>query len=96
MSDFQKLDPLLHSQLRLAVMSLLIGLDSADFTFLKEKTESTSGNLSVQLDKLEKASYITIEKSFRGKRPLTTCSITKLGINAFENYVKVLKGYISK
>ena len=94
MSDFKPLDPLLHSQLRLAVMSLLIGLESAEFTFLKEKTGATSGNLSVQLDKLEKAKYITIEKSFRGKRPLTTCKIAPEGIRAFENYVNILKKYI--
>jgi DNA-binding MarR family transcriptional regulator len=94
-STFKPLDPLLHSQLRLAVMSLLIGLDEAEFTFLKEKTESTAGNLSVQLDKLEKAGYIKIEKSFRDKRPLTTCSITAVGVKAFEDYVENLKNYIS-
>ena len=95
MSNFKPLDPLLHSQLRLAVMSLLIGLDEAEFTFLKDKTESTAGNLSVQLDKLEKAGYIRIEKSFRDKRPLTTCSITSSGVKAFEEYVENLKNYIS-
>lgn len=95
MSTFKPLDPLLHSQLRLAVMSLLIGLDEAEFTFLKEKTESTAGNLSVQLDKLERAGYIKIEKSFRDKRPLTTCSITAVGVKAFEDYVENLKNYIS-
>lgn len=95
MSTFKPLDPLLHSQLRLAVMSLLIGLEEADFTFLKEKTESTAGNLSVQLDKLEKAGYISIEKSFKGKRPLTTCKISQVGVKAFEAYVENLKNYIS-
>lgn len=94
MSSFKPLDPLLHSQLRLAVMSLLVGLEEAEFTFLKEKTESTAGNLSVQLDKLEKAGYIKIEKSFRDKRPLTTCSITPAGVKAFEAYVENLKNYI--
>jgi DNA-binding MarR family transcriptional regulator len=88
------LDPLLHSQLRLGVMSLLLGLDSADFTFLKEKTNSTAGNLSVQLDKLSEAGYIHIEKTFNGKKPLTTCKITKKGIKAFEEYVNSLKSYI--
>lgn len=91
---FKELDPLLHSQLRLAVMSLLLGLESAEFTFLKEKTNATAGNLSVQLDKLAEAGYITIEKSFKGKKPLTTCRITKKGIKAFEEYVSSLKGYI--
>lgn len=75
-------------------MSLLISLEEAEFTFLKEKTESTAGNLSVQLDKLEKAGYISIEKSFKGKRPLTTCKITSEGIKAFEEYVDNLKNYI--
>lgn len=94
MPDFQQLNPLLHSQLRLAVMSLLIGVDSAEFVFIREKTNSTAGNLSVQLDKLSTAGYISVTKSFRGKRPLTTCSITRLGIKAFEDYVNALKGYI--
>jgi DNA-binding MarR family transcriptional regulator len=75
-------------------MSLLIGLDSAEFTFIKEKTNATAGNLSVQIDKLEKAGYIEVNKSFRGKRPLTTCKITKTGIKAFETYVSDLKKYI--
>lgn len=94
MSTFKNLDPLLHSQLRLAVISLLIGLDSAEFVFIKEKTGATAGNLSVQLDKLSKAGYISVAKSFKGKKPVTTCSITKVGIKAFEDYVHALKGYI--
>lgn len=93
---FKDLDPLLHSQLRLAVMSLLLTTEQADFTYLKEKTESTAGNLSIQLDKLSGAGYITIEKSFKGKRPLTTCKITTKGIKAFEDYVQALKLYINK
>jgi DNA-binding MarR family transcriptional regulator len=93
---FKELDPLLHSQLRLAVMSLLMSVESAEFTFLKEKTNSTAGNLSVQLDKLSEAQYITIEKSFKGKKPLTTCKVTKKGIKAFEDYVNSLKTYIQK
>lgn len=93
---FGDLDPLLHSQLRLAVMSLLLSVESAEFTFLKEKTQSTAGNLSVQLDKLSEAGYITTEKSFKGKKPLTTCRITAKGIKAFEDYVKILKQYIQK
>jgi DNA-binding MarR family transcriptional regulator len=93
---FKDLDPLLHSQLRLAVMSLLISVDSAEFTFLKEKTNSTAGNLSVQLDKLSEAGYINIEKTFKGKKPLTTCKVTKKGVKAFEDYVNTLKQYINK
>ena len=90
---FKELDPLLHSQLRLAVMSLLISLAEADFVFLKEKTGSTAGNLSVQLDKLSEAGYIKIEKGYSGKRPRTTCQITPLGHTAFENYIEALKTY---
>lgn len=92
----KELDPLLHSQLRLGVMSLLMSVESAEFTFLKEKTNSTAGNLSVQLDKLSEAGYISIEKTFRGKKPLTTCRITKQGLKAFEDYVNSLKDYIGK
>ena len=91
---FKDLDPLLHSQLRLGIMSLLMSLESAEFTFLKEKTNSTAGNLSVQLDKLASAGYIKVEKSFKGKKPLTTCRMTKEGIAAFEDYVDALKNYI--
>lgn len=92
--SFGTLDPLLHSPLRLAVMSLLMTIDEAEFTYLKEKTESTAGNLSVQITKLEEAGYIKVEKGYKGKRPLTTCSISKKGRTAFENYVNTLKGYI--
>jgi DNA-binding transcriptional ArsR family regulator len=90
----KKLDPLLHSELRLAIMSLLISLEKSDFTYIKEKTEATAGNLSVQLSKLEEAGYLKIEKAFKGKMPQTTCSITKKGREAFEQYVEDLKGYL--
>jgi DNA-binding transcriptional ArsR family regulator len=93
---FKPLDPLLHSEIRLAVMSLLVGLKEAEFSFIKEKTQATSGNLSVQLQKLYEAGYIIIEKSFKGNYPLTTCRITVKGIQAFENYVDALKSYIKK
>ncbi|KGN96751.1 transcriptional regulator [Porphyromonas sp. COT-108 OH2963] len=89
-----ELDPLLHSQLRLAIISILMGIDEADFVFLKEKTEATSGNLSIQLDKLSQAGYIEIRKEFIGKRPRTSCRITSAGRNAFEAYVEALKQYI--
>jgi DNA-binding MarR family transcriptional regulator len=91
---FKELDPLLHSQLRLAVMSLLMNLKEADFVFLKDKTESTAGNLSIQLEKLQEAGYIQIEKTFKGKRPNTLCSITPKGVEAFTNYVYNLQEYL--
>ena len=92
---FPKLDPLLHSELRLAVMSLLAGVDEADFTYLKKQTGATSGNLSVQIDKLTTAGYITVEKCFKGKMPRTTCRITSAGQEAFARYVEALKEYLS-
>jgi DNA-binding MarR family transcriptional regulator len=91
---FKELDPLLHSQLRLAVMSILIGVESADFVYLREQTESTAGNLSIQLDKLAASDYISVEKTFVGKKTRTICSITETGKKAFEEYVRNLKDYI--
>jgi len=93
---FEELDPLLHSQLRLAVMSILISVEEADFVFLKEQTGATSGNLSVQIEKLKEAEYINIVKTFKGKMPRTICSITQKGISAFEVYTQALQGYIGK
>lgn len=90
----KELNPLLHSELRLAIMSILMSVAEADFTYLKEQTRATSGNLSVQLDKLQKAGYIDIKKEFAGKRPRTSCSVTQQGMVAFEEYVESLKAYI--
>ena len=92
---FKALDPLLHSQLRLAIMSILLSVEQADFVFIREKTEATAGNLSVQIEKLSEAGYIEVDKFIDGKRPRTVCKITKKGIDAFENYVKALQDYIS-
>lgn len=88
------LNPLLHSQLRLAVMSILMNVEEADFVYLREKTESTAGNLSVQLDKLSAAGYITVTKGFAGKKTRTVCRITPTGRDAFEEYVDTLRQYI--
>lgn len=96
MKAFKDLDPLLHSQLRLAIISLLLSVESAEFVYIKEQTGATAGNLSVQLDKLSKAGYISIEKAFHGKKPVTTCKITKTGISGFEAYVKAIKQYIGE
>jgi DNA-binding MarR family transcriptional regulator len=92
---FAKLDPLLHSQLRLAVVSLLMGLDSADFTYILEKTEATQGNLSIQLKKLSSAGYIDIKKSFKNNYPNTRVSITDKGREAFEKYVAEISTYLN-
>ncbi len=91
---FLNLDPLLHSQLRLAIVSLLITVEEAEFSYIKEKTNASSGNISVQIEKLQEAQYIKIEKTFKGKYPLTKCSITQKGIKAFEDYVTTLQQYI--
>lgn len=91
---FAPLDPVLHNQLRLAVVSLLVGVDSADFTFLLERTGATRGNLSVQITKLKEAGYITVTKGFRDNYPLTTCRLSPKGLKAFEAYVKAIKDYL--
>jgi Predicted transcriptional regulator len=93
---FKELDPLLHSELRLAIISLLVSVDEADFVYLKEETKASSGNLSVQIDKLEKAGYIRVIKTFKGKMPRTICNITEKGLEAFGKYVEALKSYIEK
>lgn len=93
---FEELDPVLHSQLRLAIMSVLISVESAEFNYLLDKTGATRGNLSVQINRLNEAGYIDIKKSFRKNYPLTTCFITLKGIEAFEKYVKALQGYLQK
>lgn len=93
---FKELDPLLHSQLRLAIMSVLISVKEAEFSFLREKTQSTAGNLSVQINKLAIAGYIQVNKSFRDNYPLTKCKVTVKGIKAFEIYVDALKKYIGE
>ena len=91
----KELDPLLHSQLRLAVMSVLMNLAEADFVYLREKTDATAGNLSVQLDKLAAAGYIEVEKGFVGKKTRTLCRVTAAGRRAFEEYVETLKEYLN-
>ena len=93
--DFKELDPILHSQLRLAVMSLLISVKEAEFTFLKEKTNATAGNLSVQISKLKDAGYIDITKQFNKNYPQTICKITPAGVAAFEKYVEALQSYMN-
>ena len=92
---FKELDPILHSQLRLAVVSLLISVNEAEFTFLREKTNSTAGNLSVQINKLKEAGYIDVIKQFKDNYPQTVCKITPKGIDAFDEYVKSLQTYLS-
>ncbi len=95
MAMFKDLDPLLHNQLRLSIMSLLMNVESAEFNFLLEQTKATKGNISVQISKLKTAGYIDVKKTFRKNYPLTTCSITQQGIEAFENYVRAISSYLN-
>lgn len=90
----KELDPLLHSQLRLAIVSLLLSVEEADFSYLKEHTEATSGNLSIQIDKLSAAGYIEVRKEIVGKKPRTSCRLTERGREALAEYVAVLKEYL--
>lgn len=93
---FKELDPLLHSQLRLAIVAALITVEEAEFTWLQDQTGASAGNLSVQLNKLKEAGYIGIEKSFRGNYPRTLCRMTVLGKDKFREYVEILKEYIDQ
>ncbi len=92
---FKDLDPILHSQLRLAIVSVLASVEQVDFNYLKEQTGATSGNLSVQINKLKDAGYINVKKRFKGNYPQTLCRITKLGLQKFEEYINALQGYIT-
>ena len=91
----RELDPLLHSQLRLAIVSLLLSVETADFVYLKEKTNATAGNLSVQLEKLETAGYIQVKKEFVGKKTRTSCQLTDTGRKALVDYIDALREYIN-
>ena len=95
MNTFKGLDPILHSQLRLSIVSILMTVEKADFTFIKETTKAAAGNISIQIKKLQDAGYVKIEKTFKNNYPNTTVSITNKGIKAFEDYVKNLKKYIN-
>jgi DNA-binding MarR family transcriptional regulator len=91
---FKELDPILHSQLRLAIMSILISVKDAEFTFIKEQTNATAGNLSVQIQKLKEAGYIEVHKQFKDNYPQTICRVTPDGLSAFEKYVAAIQSYL--
>ena len=95
MTQFKDLDPVLHSQLRLAIVSLLMGIEEAEFSWLREQTGSTAGNLSIQISRLKEAGYIDVTKKFRNNYPLTLCRITPIGKQKFAEYVKALKDYLN-
>jgi DNA-binding MarR family transcriptional regulator len=91
---FKELNPILHSELRLGIMSILLSVEEADFVFIREETGATAGNISVQIEKLSEAGYIEVKKGFVGKRTRTVCKITQTGVDAFEEYVEALKSYL--
>lgn len=93
---FAPLDPVLHNQLRLAVVSVLVTVESADFNFLLERTGATRGNLSVQISKLKEAGYLDVTKTFKDNYPNTSCALTTDGVRAFETYVAAIKGYLKR
>ncbi|MCX8159733.1 MAG: transcriptional regulator [Candidatus Saccharicenans sp.] len=88
------LDPLIHSRIRLGILSILASVEQATFNYLKEALGATDGNLSANLTKLEEAGYVSIKKTFSGKKPLTTCRITQKGLTAFQAYLKNLEAYL--
>src|SRR6516225_3444445 len=91
MPELPELNPVIHGKLRLAVLSLLVGIEQAEFTWLREKTGSTDGNLGAQLLKLEEAGYIAVEKKFVLRKPQTLYRITESGREALAEYVRALK-----
>jgi len=92
--DHQQLDEFLHSRIRLAIMSILATVNEMDFNLLKKEINTTDGNLSIHLKKLEERKYVSIKKGYSGRKPLTTASITNEGLSALENYFKTLEGFI--
>lgn len=91
----KELNPLIHSQLRLAIMTLLLSVEETDFNNIKEQTAATSGNISIQLDKLSEAGYIEVKKEFVGKKSRTSCKLTEAGRKAYEEYIDNLKSYLN-
>ena len=93
--EILKLDPMVHAPIRLAILSILITVENANFTYLKEATGASDGNLSTHLNKLEISGYISIEKTFVGKKPQTICKITKIGKNALTKHLEQLEQIVA-
>lgn len=91
---YKDLDPVLHSQLRLAIVSILVQVEQAEFNYLKEETGASSGNLSVQINRLKEAGYIKVTKRFKGNYPQTLCKITDKGRGRFAGYVQAISSYL--
>ena len=93
--ELASVDRLIHEPARLMIVAILYAVESADFVYIQRETELTKGNLSSHLSKLESAGYVEIEKTYRGKIPLTVCRLTDQGRLAFENYRKQLKNFVN-
>jgi DNA-binding MarR family transcriptional regulator len=91
---FNDLDTVLHSQVRLAIVSILIGVEEVEFSYLKEELNTTAGNLSFQITKLSEVGYVKVSKGFRNNYPLTTLKLSAKGRKAFEDYVKSMRNYL--
>lgn len=94
--DYQQIDDLIHSRIRLAIMSVLISVDDAEFNFIKKQVNTTDGNLSVHLRKLEEAGYIDVKKEFEGRKPISRYNLTQKGRASFEAYINKLEELIKK
>ena len=94
--DYQKIDDVIHSRIRTAIMAVLISYEEVEFRYLKEKTNATDGNLSIHLKKLEDAGYLTVKKKFVMRKPVSKYKITNKGRKAFENYIKKLESIVKK
>lgn len=94
--DYKQIDEIIHSRIRLAIMSVLVAVGNAEFTFLKAKVKATDGNLSVHLKKLEDAHYIAVKKEFINRKPVSTYSLTPKGKKAFTVYVETLEHLVGK
>jgi DNA-binding MarR family transcriptional regulator len=94
--DYQQLDDIIHSRIRLAVIAVLVAVDEAEFVFLKNKVNATDGNLSTHLKKLEESGYIAVSKSFEKRKPVSRYMLTQKGKNAFKIYIERLEKLIKK
>jgi DNA-binding HxlR family transcriptional regulator len=94
--DYQQLDDIIHSRIRLAIISVLTSVEEAEFTFIRDKVITTDGNLSVHLKKLEAVGYIQVKKRFVERKPLSSYSLTAKGKKAFVLYIERLEKLIQK
>ncbi len=92
--NYKNLDDIIHSRIRLAIISVLLGIEHAEFNYIKKSVDTTDGNLSVHLKKLEEAGYVDVKKEFVERKPVSSYRLTSQGHNAFEEYVKMLESFI--